>query len=178
MTAERFRQIRSLFESALHHEPAVRADFLNAATADLELRGEVLRLLEARDQNPTFILQNPELADTQATTFLDRHPRVFPMGAKVADRFEILELLGAGGMGEVYRARDSKLNRSVALKVLSLSRTLSSEGKRRFVQEARAASSLNHPNIATVYDVGEDDGTEYIAMECVSGKSLVLSHTR
>lgn len=172
MTAERFQQIRSLFEAALNVEPDERDGFLNAATTDAELREEVRRVLKARDQSPEFLQQPPVLPQTNSTTFLDLHSRVYPIGVKVADRFEILELLGAGGMGEVYRARDHKLNRTVALKVLSLARGINSERKRRFVQEARAASSLNHPNIATIYDIGEDRGTEYIAMEYVAGRSL------
>src|SRR5262244_480990 len=86
--------------------------------------------------------------------------------------YEILSPLGAGGMGEVYRARDARLSRSVAFKVLPES--LSAEKKRlqRFEKEARAASALNHPNIVTIYEVGSSDGTSYIAMELVEGRTL------
>ncbi len=78
--------------------------------------------------------------------------------------YEIVSLLGAGGMGEVYKAKDLKLGRDVAIKVL---RDLASDPERlrRFEQEARAASSLNHPNIVTIHDIGEHEGTRYIAME-------------
>jgi dipeptidyl aminopeptidase/acylaminoacyl peptidase/predicted Ser/Thr protein kinase len=86
--------------------------------------------------------------------------------------YEILAPLGAGGMGEVYRARDGKLNRDVAVKILPAEVAADPERRQRFEQEARAASSLNHPNIVTVYDIGSSVSTLYIAMELVEGKSL------
>ncbi|HTD52793.1 MAG TPA: protein kinase [Thermoanaerobaculia bacterium] len=85
---------------------------------------------------------------------------------------EILAPLGAGGMGEVYRATDTKLGRDVAIKVLPTAAASDPERRRRFEQEARSASALNHPNILTVYDIGESGGTVYIAMELVEGKTL------
>src|SRR6202022_382205 len=85
--------------------------------------------------------------------------------------YEIVALIGAGGMGEVYRARDTKLDRDVAVKVLPPDVT-SAELLRRFEQEARAASSLNHPNIVAIYDIGRVDDIAYIAMELVEGKTL------
>jgi serine/threonine protein kinase len=75
-------------------------------------------------------------------------------------------------MGEVYRAKDSRLNRTVAIKVLSSEKTADSERKRRFMQEARAASALNHSNIITIYDINADNGVDFIAMEYLSGKTL------
>src|SRR4249919_3549318 len=86
--------------------------------------------------------------------------------------YEILAPIGAGGMGEVYRARDSKLGREIAIKVLSGATASDPDRRQRFELEARAASALNHPNILTVHDVGEADGTIYIAMELVEGKTL------
>jgi serine/threonine protein kinase len=92
--------------------------------------------------------------------------------------YEVLAPLGAGGMGEVYRARDARLERSVALKVLPDSLTAEKERLSRFEKEARSASALNHPNIVTIYEVGTSDGTSYIAMELVEGKTLrELLHT-
>jgi serine/threonine protein kinase len=79
--------------------------------------------------------------------------------------FEILAPIGAGGMGEVYRARDTRLSRDVAIKVLPAAVSSNPERLRRFEKEARAASSLNHPNIVTVHDIGESGGTSFIAME-------------
>ena len=86
--------------------------------------------------------------------------------------YEILSALGAGGMGEVYKARDARLDRFVAIKVLPADKLIDPEGKRRFVQEARSASALNHPNIVTIYDVGSEGGVEFLAMELVDGKTL------
>src|SRR5436190_17971286 len=86
--------------------------------------------------------------------------------------YEITSKLGEGGMGVVYKARDAHLDRLVALKVLPPARVADPERKRRFVLEARAASALNHPNIVTIHDVAEQDGTDFIVMELVSGRSL------
>ncbi len=87
-------------------------------------------------------------------------------------QYRVTAAIGAGGMGEVYRATDTRLGRDVAIKVLPPSTANDPERRKRFEQEARAASALNHPNILTVYDIGEDDGTTYIAMELVEGKTL------
>jgi eukaryotic-like serine/threonine-protein kinase len=86
--------------------------------------------------------------------------------------YEILSPLGAGGMGEVYRARDARLSREVAIKVLPSATASDPDRRARFEGEARAASALNHPNILTIYDIGESDGTVYIAMELVEGRTL------
>ncbi|MDQ2971147.1 MAG: serine/threonine protein kinase, partial [Acidobacteriota bacterium] len=87
-------------------------------------------------------------------------------------QYRITASIGAGGMGEVYRASDSRLGRDVAIKVLPAAAAADPDRRQRFEQEARAASALNHPNILTVYDIGETDGTTYIAMELVDGKTL------
>src|ERR1044072_6860291 len=86
--------------------------------------------------------------------------------------YRIMEPIGAGGMGAVYKAYDKKLHRIVALKVLQPEYVSQQDRRRRFFQEARAASGLNHPHILTVYDVGEEDGKPYIAMEYVQGDTL------
>src|SRR4051794_41160461 len=87
--------------------------------------------------------------------------------------YQVQSLLGSGSMGEVYRARDTRLNREVAIKIIS-SRDAGPEARRRFVQEARAVSALNHPNIVTVHDVGEEDGISYIVTELIDGEPLRL----
>src|SRR5512141_695754 len=92
--------------------------------------------------------------------------------------YRILSLLGAGGMGEVYLAQDTKLDRRVAIKFLHEEFSKDADKLRRFIQEAKAASALNHPNILTVYEIGEVDGKDYIATELIDGKTLRehLSH--
>ncbi len=94
-----------------------------------------------------------------------------PSGARLGS-YEVLAALGAGGMGEVYRARDARLGRDVAIKVLPMGLADDADRKARFEQEARSASALNHPNIVTVHDIGTHDGTLWIAMEMVEGRSL------
>src|SRR5450631_2869301 len=94
-----------------------------------------------------------------------------PSGTRLGP-YEILSPIGAGGMGEVYRARDARLERDVAIKVLPSKVSADADRLRRFEKEARAASSLNHPNIVTIYDIGDSGGTAFIAMEAVDGQTL------
>jgi serine/threonine protein kinase/Tol biopolymer transport system component len=93
------------------------------------------------------------------------------LGSKLGP-YEVVSLLGTGGMGEVYRARDPRLNREVAIKVLPADRMADEDRRRRFIQEARAASALNHPNIVTIHEVDSVDGVDFIVMEYVAGKTL------
>src|SRR5689334_6308437 len=86
--------------------------------------------------------------------------------------YEIVAPLGAGGMGEVYRARDPRLGRDIAIKVLPQHVAATAEVRARFEREARAVSSLNHPNICTLHDVGHDDGLDYLVMELIDGETL------
>ena len=92
-------------------------------------------------------------------------------GARIGT-FEVLAALGAGGMGEVYRARDPRLGREVAIKVLPAERLSDAARRARFVQEAKAASALNHPHIVTIHEIGSADGIDFIVMELVPGKTL------
>src|SRR5438552_9272140 len=87
-------------------------------------------------------------------------------------RYEIRSKIGEGGMGEVYLAQDTKLDRKVALKILPAELATNQDRMRRFVQEAKAAAALNHPNIAHIYEIGESDGTNFIAMEFIDGVTL------
>src|SRR5438876_9588502 len=94
------------------------------------------------------------------------------MVGQTISHYRIEEKLGEGGMGVVYKARDTRLDRFVAIKVLPAGKVANPERKRRFVQEAKAASALNHPHIITIYDIDQADGLDFIAMEFVPGKTL------
>jgi len=107
----------------------------------------------------------------EPTRSLESAPMPLTAGSRLGP-YEILAPLGAGGMGEVYRARDAKLARDIAIKVLPSETSADPERRKRFEQEARSASALNHPNILTIYDIGAADGTIYIAMELVEGRTL------
>jgi eukaryotic-like serine/threonine-protein kinase len=86
--------------------------------------------------------------------------------------YEVVAPLGAGGMGEVYRARDTRLERTVAIKILPAQFSSDPVHKQRFEREAKSVSSLNHPNICVLYDVGHQDGMDYLVMECIEGETL------
>src|SRR5271155_2879390 len=94
------------------------------------------------------------------------------MTSQTLGHYRILEQLGAGGMGIVYKAVDTHLDRFVAIKVLPPEKIADAERKRRFVQEAKAASALNHPNIITIHDISSDNDLDFIAMEYVPGRAL------
>jgi len=94
------------------------------------------------------------------------------MIGKTVGHYQITEKLGEGGMGVVFKARDTHLDRFAAIKVLPAEKVADPERKRRFIQEAKAASALNHPSIITIYDIDQADGTDFIAMEYVPGKTL------
>ena len=94
------------------------------------------------------------------------------MTGKILSHYEILEKLGEGGMGLVFKARDTLLERFIAIKCLTPDAVANAERRRRFVQEARSASALNHPNIITIYEIAEVDGVDFLAMEFVRGKTV------
>jgi eukaryotic-like serine/threonine-protein kinase len=88
--------------------------------------------------------------------------------------YEIVAPLGAGGMGEVYRARDTRLDRTVAIKILPASLSDNPDARQRFQREAKAISSLQHPNICTLYDIGSENGVDFLVMECLEGETAML----
>jgi Tol biopolymer transport system component len=147
MTSDRWRQIEELYQAA--RDPAKRAAVLAGAAP--ELRREVEALLQ-HDEAP-------------ATRTL------IGAGAQLGP-YKLEAQLGAGGMGEVFRATDTRLHRTVAIKILPHDKVADPERKRRFLQEARAASALNHPNIVTLHDIASDSGIDYLVMEFVPGASL------
>ncbi len=157
---ERWNSVEELYQAALERPADERDAFLNAACTDAQLRREVQSLLGFAPSGDPLLGHSP----------WTEQPGLEP-GASFW-RYRIEEKIGAGGMGEVYRARDSRLGRDVALKILPPDMMGDAERRGRFVREAQSAARLNHPGIVTVYDIGEADGRIYIAMEYVDGKTL------
>ncbi len=161
MTPDFHARIREIFEGAIELPASRRATYLDeACNHDADLRGRVEQLIEAADNTST-------MADP-----LDASPR--PDSGESArpnlGKYELLSQIGAGAMGIVYRARDTALDRVVALKVMRPESQLNDEAEERFRREARAYAQLNHPSIVTVYDLGEVPGSGvYIAMELLDG---------
>ena len=169
MTSDRWAEVERIFHAALELEDAEREPYLERECAgDDALRGEVRSLLNHARTTGAF-LERPALEE-EAKDSLREGPLL--LGERDIDGYQILSLEGAGGMGEVYRARDLTLRREVALKVLSRSAAGGHADLRRFEEEAQLASSLNHPNIVTIYGVGERGDLAYIAMELVRGRTL------
>ena len=174
MDRELWKQVDALLEQALEQPPAEREAFVLAASQDNPaLRDEVLSLLKAQAQAAGFMERS---AMNVAAHALGQDSRlttiVSTLVGQELESYRIEKLLGAGGMGEVYLARDLKLGRPVALKVLPLHFVVDADRLSRFQREARALSSLNHPNLVTIYEVGEANGLHFIAMELVEGKAL------
>jgi eukaryotic-like serine/threonine-protein kinase len=167
MLAERWREIESLFVAALELTAEERSGFLDTAcSSDPGLRREVESLLAHESLAGGFLESGKPAAFTAAVA-----PPPALTGQQIGP-YAILEQLGAGGMGEVYRARDERLDRDVAIKFLSHRMQNDAASLERFVLEARAASALNHPNILTVHDVGESQGRPYLVLELLEGHSL------
>jgi serine/threonine protein kinase/Tol biopolymer transport system component len=169
MKPEDLRQLETLFHRALEFEPGRRAAFLDQACAgDGSLRNRVEALLAAQAQAGSF-MESPAL-DVEARMLAgDQHESL--IGRRIGHH-QIVALLGAGGMGEVYLAHDTRLGRKVALKLPPPLFTNDAERLRRFQREARAASALNHPNILTIYEIGQAEGRHFIATEYVDGLTL------
>jgi serine/threonine protein kinase len=166
-TPEFWKHLDDLFNQAIDMEPAARTQFIEQACAgNTKLRAELESLLRSSEASDS--LEN--LVQGAAHDFLAKKPTLEP-GTRVAD-YEIVSLLGTGGMGRVYLAQDPRLRRKVAIKTLTPQSLYERESLRRFEQEALAASALNHPNILTIYEVGEADGLQFIASEFVDGTTL------
>src|SRR5262245_63266137 len=173
MTPEQWKKLDALFHEALEYEKEARAAHLAKVCGDDEqLRGEAERLIAAHEREGSFI-DSPIFAEPEGLTDDDRNES--PVGRNIGP-YQVISLLGHGGMGEVYRALDPRLGREVAIKLLPAAFSTDKERLRRFEQEARAAGMLNHPNVLTIYDIGaasqEDGGAPYIVSELLNGKTL------
>jgi predicted ATPase len=176
MNPQRYRQVSELYHAALARQSNDRATFLEERCAgDDDLRREVESLLAAEKQAAGFMATAPTGAfETQAIY----SPAVPALVGRTLGSYEVLSLLGVGGMGEVYLARDTRLGRNVAIKLLPNQHCLDPERVWRFEREARAASALNHPNIVTVYDIGITGEGRFIVMEFVEGQTLRQMHAQ
>src|SRR2546421_4295339 len=169
MTPEHWQRIKALLESALERKPDERSAFLNEACAgDSSLRNEIESLITSHEQaggfiaSPAFALMAESLTSNGTES----------VAGQTLGHYKVIEQIGTGGMGEVYLAEDTRLSRKVALKLLPAYFTSDDERVRRFQQEARAASNLNHPNILTIYEIGEIDSRHFIATEFIEGETL------
>ena len=163
MTPERWRQITGVFHAARQRDTAVRADFLDeACAADSTLRAEVDALLAADGGAGDF-------GEKSTLAWMEDTPL---QPGDTLGPYRIEAPVGAGGMGEVYRATDGRLGRAVAIKVLPRQLAADPARRERLLKEARSAAALNHPNICTVHEVGQADGRDYIVFEHIEGQTL------
>ncbi len=170
MTPERWQQVKAVFQQALERDTGERTAFLAQACGDDDaLRSEVTLLLDGHVNAGSFI-ETP--ADEVAAEFLAVQASPAGLVGQQLNQYRIQSRLGAGGMGEVFQARDTRLDRLVALKVLPLEVANDKERLQRFVREAKAASALNHPHVATIYEIGEAENIHFIAMEYIEGQTL------
>ena len=169
MNPDRWQQISQLYHAALTRDARDRAGFLREACAgDDALHQEVASLLSNESQAAGFLSEPAFAAAAGIVTHAD--------GTMLTGRrigvYQIQTLLGAGGMGEVYRARDTKLGRDVAFKILPRAFTADPDRLARFEREARVLASLNHPHIGAIYGVEESDGVHALVLELVDGETL------
>lgn len=169
MDRERWKQVDRLFEAVLERAAPDRASFLESECAwDRELRAEVESLLAAHDQQDSFL---QPLGTADGTCLLPTH-HGDKLAAEMPENYRIVRRLGKGGTSEVYLAYDKRLARLVAIKLLARDWAADEDNVRRFHREARAVSSLNHPNIVTIHEIGEWQGRDFIATEFVDGLTL------
>jgi Tol biopolymer transport system component len=168
MDSERWQRIAQLYASVLEQDPGGRAAFLSEASgSDDELRREVESLLE-HDSVPVLI--DKPMLETAAAVLGDQQSELKPGAMLGPYRIDIL--VGAGGMGQVYRATDTRLNRIVALKILPRELANNTRSRERFEREARAIAALTHPHICTLHDTGQHDGIDFLVMEYLEGETL------
>src|SRR6476660_7328061 len=169
MTPARFQTIEEIFLAAVEQEPDQVSAFLDTACeGDAVLRREVEALLASDQRAGGFI----ETSSVGLATKVIQNQQADLLAGRTIGHYKISESIGTGGMGEVYLATDMTAGRKAALKLLPLRFTGDAERLKRFQQEAHAVVGLNHPNIVTVYEIGEDHSTHYIASELIEGETL------
>src|SRR5712692_9876048 len=167
MTPERFQRIERVYHSVLERQEDQRAAFLEEACAgDDALRLEVESLL-AQEQKGEQLLESLPWKGPKGRGYSPP-----TLEGRQIGPYHVLSLLGAGGMGEVYRARDTKLKREVAIKILPEEFSRDPGRVARFQREAEVLASLNHPNIAAIYDLQEENGSRFLVLELVQGDTL------
>src|SRR5207249_954497 len=172
MTPQEWERVKQIFDLALAEPPADRARFLQSQCGeDSDIRSEVERLLREHERASGF-LELPSHGSGRFALSGSEISGEAPLAGQTLSHYEIQAKLGEGGMGIVYRAFDTQLLRPVAVKVLSPSALADPESNRRFLREARAASGLNHPHIAHVYEIGEAGSVRFIVMEHIEGRTL------
>ena len=169
MTPARLQTIEEIFRAALDQEPDQISAFLDTACeGDELLRRKVEALLASRERAAGFI----ETSAVGLATRIIQNGQADSLVGQTIGHYKISESIGTGGMGEVYLATDITAGRKAALKLLPMRFTGDAERLKRFQQEAHAVVALNHPNILTVYEIGEDHSTHYIASELIEGETL------
>ena len=164
-----WQKVKELYEAALLFLPEERLKYLDErCDGDNELRREVESLLSFSEDAGSF-LEKPAVGEVAEIIISKNEKRKTGGGF---GHYEIIKQIGAGGMGEVYLARDKKLDREVAIKILNEKFSQDESNLNRFIQEAKAASSLNHPNILIIYEIGESDDCHFIVSELIKGKTL------
>ena len=177
MTPERWQQVSRIFKSAVSLDSEARAAYLKEQCLDDEsLRNDVEKLLASHRQASDEDFIGGLAAEAAAPLLIDENadgatPPTLVKGQQFGS-YVVLDSIGAGGMGEVYLARDTRLDRTIALKVLSSDISRDKRRMQRFRQEAKVASSLNQPNILTIFEFGEVDGLTFIATEYIDGETL------
>ena len=168
MDSERWQKVKGLFDAVVGLAPLAREKFLvKSCGGDVELRRDVEKLLASSDDAKSFM----EKPAAEAVAGLMFEPKNLAAGTSFG-HYEIVKQIGAGGMGEVYLARDTKLDRKVAVKILNEKFAAHESNLQRFVQEAKAASALNHPNILVIHEIGKSENSNYIVSEYIEGETL------
>src|SRR5438093_5921830 len=175
MTPARFQAIEEIFRAALDHQPDQISTFLDTACGGDEVLRRRVEALVASHQRPGSFIETSAVG--LATRIIQNGQADLLVGEKIG-HYKISESIGTGGMGEVYLATDIVAGRKAALKLLPLRFTGDTDRLKRFQQEARAVVGLNHPNILTVYEIGEDHSIHYIASELIEGETLRERLTR